>query len=439
MPTPPRSHAALTLPFLLLTLAAGAGAAQAPPVLIAIDSSRSLTTAESRGAADLARSLFDRLPGEARPALLAFDDEVRWLVRPGGSGAAEALAALAPAGRFTVLNDGLVEGVRALGEGGVLVLVSDGRDENSATTLEDVARLAGERRIRIVTVAAGRADERLLRRLALLTGGRHFGPLAGADPDALAAEVESLRRAAAAAAPAPTPSPAAAIARPAPAAAPSPAVSQGLGGRWLLLLGGLLAVAGVLIGVLLARRRSPSAAPEAERDEPDLGTAPGVPLPPPPATPGPPPVDEIRIARLRGRPLVPPGGLFEVSLDDTANFQRLPFSESIERTLVLSEEMVLSVREPGREPRYYRLPPDRAVGIGRDSKRNTLAFQDPTLSGEHLRLALDEDEAFVVDLGSTNGVIVRERRVDAARLEPGDRFRAGMLELELHVHRASLA
>jgi len=46
---------------------------------------------------------------------------------------------MTPAGRFTVLNDGLIEGVRALTDGGVLVLLSDGKDENSATTLEDAA------------------------------------------------------------------------------------------------------------------------------------------------------------------------------------------------------------------------------------------------------------------------------------------------------------
>ena len=36
-----------------------------------------------------------------------------------------------------MLNDGLIEGVRALADGGVLVLISDGMDENSATTLEE--------------------------------------------------------------------------------------------------------------------------------------------------------------------------------------------------------------------------------------------------------------------------------------------------------------
>jgi pSer/pThr/pTyr-binding forkhead associated (FHA) protein len=83
------------------------------------------------------------------------------------------------------------------------------------------------------------------------------------------------------------------------------------------------------------------------------------------------------------------------------------------------------------------VPPGRAIDVGRDSKRNTLAFHDPTMSVQHLRLALDEGEAFLLDLGSTNGVLHNGRRVHSTRIEPGDRFRAGMIEFELVLHRAS--
>lgn len=257
---------------------------------------------------------------------------------------------------------------------------------------------------------------------------------------------------------------AAAAARQAPA--PVPAVASGPTARWQLLLGALVAALGIVLGFLLARRRAgasrdsgegergtrpgvqwpesdaaPSAAPPtawaATGNSP--GTAPGT---TPPASSGgpfsaPQPIDEVQIARVRLRPAVRPQGLMEISLDETAEFQRLPFSESIERTLVLTAEVVLTVREPGRDPRSYRLPPDRAVDIGRDATLNTLAFQDPTMSTQHLRVVLDDDEVYLVDLGSTNGVLVGERRVDAVRLHPGDRFRAGMIEFELGLHHAS--
>ena len=412
------------------------------PVLLAVDSSRSLSPAESAATVAAARELIARLPAGVPAAVLSFDDQVRWLAVPGDPAAAQALDAIAPSGNFTVLNDGLVEGVRALAGGGVIVLFSDGRDENSATTLEDAARLAGEQRVRVVAVGCGRADERTLRRLALLTGGSFAGPRKSADVDRLTAEVVRLRDGLAAekraeearlTPPTPVPTP---VPEPTPAP-PPPAKGPGL---IFLLLALLLCAAALAIGYLLARRRAAAAPPPRRGEYPDLGTAPGVPMPAPPPTPvvATPPLDPELLADLRARAVAPPGQILEIPLDTAAAFERLPFSEAAEKTLVLTEEMVLTVREPGHEPRSYRLPPDRAISLGRDSQRNTLAFQDPTLSSQHLRVVLDDGVAFLLDLGSTNGVFLNEARVQTARLQPGDRMRAGMLELELQVRQQSL-
>ncbi len=60
------------------------------------------------------------------------------------------------------------------------------------------------------------------------------------------------------------------------------------------------------------------------------------------------------------------------------------------------------------------------------------------MSSQHFRVVLDEGVAYLVDLGSTNGVYLREERVRSARLRPGDRFRAGLLEFELTVRQQSL-
>lgn len=459
----------------LALLVAGALAAATPaaadsPVVFALDSSRSLSPAANRAAADLAKSLLAGLPAAATPGVLAFDDEVRWLARPGAPGAAAGLDSLTASGRFTVLNDGLIEGTRALPNGGVLVLLSDGMDENSATTLEDAARLASERGVRLVTVGTGRADERTLRRLALLTGGLYAGRVGALDSTALLQGIEALRleveaeqreRAPAVPAPAlamasaPSAEEAAAAAAAEPFAGAQPAASGWPSARWLLAVGAAVAALGIVLGFLLARRRTASPAPESP--ELERGTQPGVhwpeatpaatpaatpsalaaPLPAVSPFPAPRPIDEVQIARVRLRPSVRPQGLMEISLDETAAFQRLPFSESIERTLVLTAEVVLTVREPGREPRSFRLPPDRAVDIGRDATLNTLAFHDPTMSTQHLRVVLDDDEVYLVDLGSTNGVLVGERRVDAVHLHPGDRFRAGMIDFEIGLHHAS--
>ncbi len=464
---------ALALVFGCATLAPAASAAAAgeTPVVLALDSSRSLSVEESRATAALAKEILRALPAAARPGVLAFDDTVRWLARPGAAGGPEALDALIPTGRFTLLNDGLIEGVRALAGGGVLVLLSDGRDESSATTLEDAARLASDHGVRLVTIGAGRAEERTLRRLALLTAGLYGGHTGALDATALARGIENLRHelaleraeraprvASSESATPPTGAPGAGT--PPPNVSPQPA-SGWPPARWLLPVGAAVAAVGIVLGFLLARRRAgDSLAGGANASaESEGGTRPGVqwpqaapapvaaplaavPTPAPAAArpfSAPQPIDEVQIARIRLRPVVRPQGLFEISLDETAEFQRLPFSESIERTLVLTAEVVLTVREPGREPRAYRLPPDRAVDIGRDATLNTLAFLDPTMSTQHLRVALDDEEVYLVDLGSTNGVLVGERRVDAVRLHPGDRFRAGMIEFELGLHHASMS
>ncbi len=471
-------RASFPLGLALVLASGGAPAALAAdsPVVFALDSSRSLSAAQSRATADLAKELLAGLPAAATPGILVFDDEVRWLARPGATGAtvgsgasggAAALDAMTPTGRFTVLNDGLIEGVRALDKGGVLVLLSDGRDENSATTLEDAARLASDRGVRLVTVASGRADERTLRRLALLTGGLYAGPVGTLDDAALLQGIEALRReveaeraARAPAVPAQEPAgPSSAIstetdetALPGSSVELASPASGWPSARWLLPVGAAVAAFGIVLGFLLARRRT--ASPAQESRELERGTQPGVHWPdaapaaavspvaaaPSAASPfpAPQPIDEVQIARVRLRPSVRPLGLMEVSLDETAEFQRLPFAESIERTLVLTAEVVLTVREPGREPRSFRLPPDRAVDIGRDATLNTLAFQDPTMSTQHLRVVLDDEEVYLVDLGSTNGVLVGERRIDAVHLHPGDRFRAGMIEFEIGLHHASM-
>lgn len=428
--------------FLALAGPSLAAAATATQVVLALDASRSLSGAENRAATTLARDLATRLPQDAQLGIVTFDDAVRWLASPGAAGDGAALGTIAPTGRFTVLNDALVEGIRALPDGGVIVLLSDGRDENSATTLEDVARLAGAQGVRVVTIGAGRPDERTLRRLALLTGGLYAGPVASVEPEALAREIESAREALArereAKTPPPAPPPVAPVATPPQAPPPEP---SGLDARWLLALGGLLAAAGILTGFLLARRRPSRRTADAEPTEPDRGTAPGTSWPEP-AVPqassaaAHAPVDELLVARVRLRQAAPPRALEEVSLDETASLKRLTFAEAIERTLVLTEEIVLVVHEPGVPTRSYRLPASRAVDVGRDSSRNTLAFLDPTLSLQHLRLALEEGEVLLLDLGSTNGVFVGERRVDAARLRPGDHFRAGMIDFELRLHQA---
>jgi pSer/pThr/pTyr-binding forkhead associated (FHA) protein len=63
---------------------------------------------------------------------------------------------------------------------------------------------------------------------------------------------------------------------------------------------------------------------------------------------------------------------------------------------------------------------------GRDSD---VVLSDPNVSRRHAEVRRGEEGWSVVDLGSTNGVKVNGRRVDSARLQPGDRITIGVTDL----------
>lgn len=62
--------------------------------------------------------------------------------------------------------------------------------------------------------------------------------------------------------------------------------------------------------------------------------------------------------------------------------------------------------------------------IGRGASAD-LCLADDSLSREHAAIEYSGGGFRVRDLGSTNGVEMRGRRVDAGELEPGDRFTLG--------------
>ena len=66
------------------------------------------------------------------------------------------------------------------------------------------------------------------------------------------------------------------------------------------------------------------------------------------------------------------------------------------------------------------------LGRGRDCD---VTIDDPSVSRRHAELVQEGSEHWVVDLGSTNGIAVDGRRVQRARLEPGDTFMVGETEV----------
>ena len=67
------------------------------------------------------------------------------------------------------------------------------------------------------------------------------------------------------------------------------------------------------------------------------------------------------------------------------------------------------------------------------SQRCDYVLADPNVSRRHFELQLRGSDWFLVDLDSTNGVIVNGKRVKSSRLSPGDEILVGTSNLKFDV------
>lgn len=86
--------------------------------------------------------------------------------------------------------------------------------------------------------------------------------------------------------------------------------------------------------------------------------------------------------------------------------------------------------EPEEGPLVFRLGPGSIKTIGR-APRADFIVEAALVSRLHCRLEAGDDGVEVVDLSSTNGTFVNDRRVDRGRLASGDRLRVGRVELKI--------
>jgi hypothetical protein len=414
-------HRAWPIPSLLiLALAGGADrlAAEPPPpvtVALTLDTSGSVGAVEFSRARDLALAILGALPPGSEVAVLAFDDQSRVIVprtsKP--QDVRQRLATLKVGGRFTALHDALYDAGRYLrdapGERKAIVLITDGLDENSTLNLEDGLRVATDAQIPVYAVGVGtHPQERVLRRIAKLTGGDYltFDRARGTD---LAARIATMPvPAVEAARPAAVPPSAAERATGAASAParPSPPASSARGGAparlsvsgsgRVLWIAVALTVAGAVAIVLLTRRRKsaeraeaptrvPSRAPSAARGEPGLS--------------------ETVLARM--------------SLTE----------EYLERTVTLQERPVLAVTRGPGVGQVFALSGTTATSIGR-SRANDIRVEDVSVSGQHCRVRPEEGRFVVHDLRSTNGTLVNDKKVTRHVLAEGDVIQIGETALQ---------
>jgi pSer/pThr/pTyr-binding forkhead associated (FHA) protein len=76
----------------------------------------------------------------------------------------------------------------------------------------------------------------------------------------------------------------------------------------------------------------------------------------------------------------------------------------------------------------FRLKPGAIKTVGR-APRADFILDVALVSRLHCRLTAADDQLEVLDLKSTNGTYVNDKRIDKARLAKGDRLRIGRVEL----------
>jgi pSer/pThr/pTyr-binding forkhead associated (FHA) protein len=76
----------------------------------------------------------------------------------------------------------------------------------------------------------------------------------------------------------------------------------------------------------------------------------------------------------------------------------------------------------------FRLTAGAIKTVGRASRADFI-LDVALVSRVHCRLTAGDDQLEVVDLKSTNGTFVNDKRIEKARLATGDRLRVGRVEL----------
>ena len=409
-----------------------------------LDTSGSVGKAGLKKTRELALKTLTTLPVGSEIAVFTFDDQSRLLLprTREASAVTRALAAVSVAGKQTALHDALYDASRYLRDAqgrSAIVLITDGKDEGSALNLDDGLRLAQEARVPIFCVGVGAPQERVLRRIAKLTGGDYLA-IERATGTSIASGISSATaRMAYSAASGTNPVPPAAATPAGPAtngpvntgavapaaprplgttapqtkAAPAGAAQRG-GSFWIWSILVVLVGTGAAFFVIMKRRGAhrcascgrelPGALASCAFCASDRREAAG---------------DRTLKADLSPTVLA--------RLNDTAEF--------LEKTLTLREKPVLSVTRGPGIGQLFELNEGLATSIGR-AKANDIVLQDVSVSSQHCRIWPENGNFVVHDLHSTNGTFVNEKRVTHQELADGDMLQIGETFMQFHTeHR----
>jgi pSer/pThr/pTyr-binding forkhead associated (FHA) protein len=91
---------------------------------------------------------------------------------------------------------------------------------------------------------------------------------------------------------------------------------------------------------------------------------------------------------------------------------------------------ILQSAEPVDQGLTFRLSPGAIKTVGRATGADFIV-DAALVSRVHCRLTATDSNVEVVDLKSTNGTYVNDKRVENAKLAAGDRLRVGRVELRV--------
>jgi len=429
------------------SLAAPLLADEPPVVVVALDTSKSIGKQGLERALELTLGILPELGAGTEAAVFTFDDQSRLLQartsRP--DDLRRALSGVAMSGRYTALYDALYDASRYLrdapGARKAIVLVTDGRDENSSLKIEDGLKVAEESHIPVYAVGVGQVDERILRRIAKLTGGEYFPPGSGSAA-VVAARIAAAPGASGAVVDRTADKPSGRVSAPPRDAAPRPAAPRaglpaaatpaaaGLRGIWIGVAVAVVAL--VALGWMTLGRRSRPRCATCRRPLPDrlseCAFCSREPATAPPAARTRAPAD----ARPMDRTIV-------ADTAPTVVARVGPTTEEyLEKTIVLRERPVLNVtRGPGMGL-VYEVKTSAPTSLGRAKVNDIVLNEDVAVSSEHCRIRPEDGKFVLHDLKSTNGTFVNDRRVTRQPLTEGDTIQVGETYLQFRLeHRRS--
>ncbi len=72
------------------------------------------------------------------------------------------------------------------------------------------------------------------------------------------------------------------------------------------------------------------------------------------------------------------------------------------------QKIMLCLKTENNRKNSYVFDPEKGIHIGRDSEKNEICLQDVTVSGEHCRIFLYQDQIYLQDCMSANGTFLKK-------------------------------